>query len=113
MIEQVANGQWMFSGIRTFIPGLHFLPLELWNVFLHQVIEFQIPFVDHHHNGDRNERLVTRRPKNIGGLQRFFFLYPPANRINGGNLSIARNQSNHARTLPTVDDCLKVMGNPR
>ena len=82
-------------------------------MLLHQVIEFQMPFVDHHHDGDRDERLGDRGgPKNAGVLQRFLVLDTPTHRINGRNLPIAGNQGNHARALPAVDDGLKIFGDP-
>ena len=109
VIEQIANGQWMLGGVRTFLPGLHFLPLEFRDVFLHQVIELQMPFINHHHDGDRDERLGDRGgPKNVGGLQRFLVHDPPTHRIDGRDLSIAGNQSDLAGALPAVDDGLQI-----
>ena len=114
MIEQVANGQWMLGGVRTLLSGLHFLPLEFRNVFLHQVVELKMPFVDHHHDTDCDERLGNRGgPKHVGGLQRFLVLDAPTHRINGRDLSIAGHQSDHARALPAIDDYLQVLGNLR
>ncbi|MDC0050626.1 hypothetical protein OAJ79_03235 [Verrucomicrobia bacterium] len=114
MIEQVSNGQWMFSGVRTFLTGLHFLPLEFWNVLLHQIIELQMPFIDHHHDGDRDERFGDRGgPKNIGGLHPFLVHDPPADRIDGRDLPIASHQGDHAGTLAVVYDGLKVFGDLR
>ncbi len=76
MIEQIANSQWMFSRHRTSLTSLRFLPFELRNVILDQIVEWQLPFIDQHHDGDCDEPFGNRSgPKNGRGLQRFFVNY--------------------------------------
>ena len=83
-------------------------------MLLNQIIELQFALVDQHHDGGRTKRLAHRSaPKDSRGLHRLFGHDVPTHGIDGRDLAISSHQSDHARTLTAIDNCLKFFGDLR